>query len=260
MKIEESYIQLQDEKNIYVKTWTPERVRNHSPIVLLHDSLGSVDLWKTFPSQIAEQSSQRVIAYDRLGFGRSDPRKKLPSFEFIEEEAIIFFPLFKEQLNISHYCLLGYSVGGAMAVNIASRDNDCQSLITLSAQAFVEEQTIDGLKKAQHFFNQAGQIDRLRKWHGDKATWVLQAWLDVWLSPDFAKWSLKPCIANVECPTLAIHGANDEYGSVAFPEFISQNVAGSGRMLILEECGHMPHKEKNGEVIDAIRSLLIDSI
>ncbi|MGV2701752.1 UNVERIFIED_CONTAM: alpha/beta hydrolase, partial [Raoultella ornithinolytica] len=42
-----------------------------APIVLLHDSLGCVDLWRDFPAQLARATQRDVIAYDRLGFGRS---------------------------------------------------------------------------------------------------------------------------------------------------------------------------------------------
>ena len=41
------------------------------PIVLLHDSLGCVDLWRDFPARLAQAAQRDVIAYDRLGFGRS---------------------------------------------------------------------------------------------------------------------------------------------------------------------------------------------
>jgi len=45
---------------------------------------------------------------------------------------------------------------------------------------------------------------------------VLDAWTDVWLSPEFASWTLEPDLPLVTCPVLVIHGDSDEYGSVRF--------------------------------------------
>ncbi|WP_077285409.1 alpha/beta fold hydrolase [Cognaticolwellia aestuarii] len=237
---------------IYIKQWIPENAYDKPALILVHDSLGSVELWKDFPAILSERLSRRVIAYDRLGFGRSFARNELPSVNFIEEEALIYFPLIKEALSISHYLLLGHSVGGAMAITIAANDPDCLGAITISAQAFVEELTLSGISNAKAFFAQPVQMKRLEKYHGKKTQWVLSAWIDVWLSPEFSNWNLAGCITKVKCPVLAIHGANDEYGSVAFPCYIKNNVSGIAQTEIITDCGHIPHKEKQSEVVDAI--------
>jgi pimeloyl-ACP methyl ester carboxylesterase len=252
IKVEELKVEVAG-GSVFIKKWTPEIVLTKSPLILLHDSLGSVDLWRYFPSVLAENLSRCVVAYDRLGFGQSDARDELPSMEFIEEEATEYFPAIKRYLSIQHYSLLGHSVGGGMAINIASSDPDCEAVVTVSAQAFVEELTVKGIKDAKQIFEQPEQIARLEKWHGSKAKWVLQAWIDVWLSAEFANWNLKASISSVRCPVLVIHGENDEYGSVAFPKFISENTVGQTDMLLLKNCGHMPHKEKPQEVIVAVK-------
>jgi len=243
---------------VIAKQWVPESDSNKAPVILLHDSLGSVELWRDFPSRLAKGLSRCVVAYDRLGFGQSDARESLPSVEFIEEEAVKYFPAIKEQLSIQAYIPFGHSVGGSMAINIAARDPDCLAVVTVSAQAFVENLTVSGIREAAQTFKQPGQIERLMKWHGPKAEWVLCAWTDVWLSAEFRGWSLKKAIEGVHCPVLAIHGDSDEYGSSAFPEFIVKNSSGLAHMLIIENCGHMPHKEKTQEVIGATAEFLSD--
>ena len=256
-KIDELKIEVA-EGSIYVKRWTPETASTDSPLILLHDSLGSVDLWKDFPLVLAEKLSRCVIAYDRLGFGKSDARDQLPSMEFIEEEAIKYFPSIKKSLSIQRYSLFGHSVGGGMAINIASHDPDCEAVVTVAAQAFIEDLTVKGIEDAKEMFEQPEQIARLEKWHGSKAKWVLHAWTNIWLSAEFANWSLQPIIGSVRCPVLVIHGENDEYGSLAFPKFISENTGGKTDMLLLENCGHMPHKEKPQEVIGAVKDFLAE--
>ncbi|MDX1800478.1 MAG: alpha/beta hydrolase [Marinobacter sp.] len=241
---------------VYVNRWTPDADSGKPPIILLHESLGCVGLWRAFPAELAEATGRSVIAYDRLGFGRSDARNSMPSRQFIEEEATRYFPALKEQLSLSRYALLGHSVGGGMAIHIAARDPDCQAVVTLSAQAFVEDRTLTGIRDAEQMFAQPGQMARLEKWHGEKASWVLRAWTDVWLSDAFRDWSLLPEIGRVRCPVLAIHGDRDEYGSAAFPDFIARHAAGPADRLLLEDCGHMPHKEQPAAVIYAIRDFL----
>ena len=72
MQISESWIDLNTiNAKLYVKVWQPERFKSDIPIILLHDSLGSVQLWRDFPEELAKVTEQKVIAYDRLGFGLS---------------------------------------------------------------------------------------------------------------------------------------------------------------------------------------------
>ncbi len=237
---------------LYVKEWLPDKIVSDIPIIMLHDSLGCVKLWRDFPEMLATKLSRRIIAYDRLGFGQSDVRVEPPTADFIKEEASIYFPEIKKHLSMSEYVLLGHSVGGCMSLNIAANDKNCIGIISISAQAFVEDITLQGIKTAKKMFEKPGQIERLEKWHGNKAKWVLNAWIDTWLSPDFLSWNLNYCLPNITCPVLVIHGDNDEYGSNMFPEFIANNVLGWSTKLIIKNCGHFPHKEKTNEVSDAI--------
>lgn len=254
MLIEELFIRIPS-GNIYVKKWTPENQSFQSPIVLLHDSLGSVALWKDFPKILANSLSRPVIAYDRLGFGQSDARQSLPSNQFIEEEATTYFPQIKQQLALKHYLLLGHSVGGAMAINIAAADNQCDAVITIAAQAFVEEKTLRGIEMAKKHFDNPQQMEKLEKWHQNKASWVLKAWTDVWLNPDFRQWRLNN-ITQIFCPVLAIHGENDEYGSEKFPEFIVNNTNGKTQLELIIDCGHVPHKSHLMQVLEVIKPFL----
>ena len=242
--------------NVFARQWVA--VENEkAPMVLLHDSLGSVDLWRDFPALLAATLSRRVIAYDRLGFGKSSPRAGLPSVDFIGEEARIHFPQIARALELDGYILFGHSVGGAMALNIAAEHRDaCKAVVTEAAQAFVEERTLSGIRAAREAFEREGQVARLAKWHGEKAQWVLDAWTKVWLSPGFRSWSLDACLGKVECPVLAIHGDADEYGSVDFPQRITQRVRGPSRMEVIASCGHVPHRERTDEVLRLVRDFV----
>jgi pimeloyl-ACP methyl ester carboxylesterase len=237
-----------------------ERIGGAAPVILLHDSLGCVEMWREFPSLLAEKLLRPVIAYDRLGFGRSSRRAQLPSIRFIEEEAEIYFPAILAGLGIRRFIAFGHSVGGAMAVIAAARlARDCEAIVTESAQAFVQDQTLQSIAEAKKSFEDPRLFERLARYHGENAGWVLRAWTDTWLSPEFASWSLEKDLPLVRCPLLAIHGVHDEFGSVRFPETLSELAGGPAEKLIIEDCGHVPHREKGSIVLDAVDRFLRQS-
>ena len=241
---------------LFAREWFPAAAAR-APIVLMHDSLGCVDLWRDFPASLAAATGRRVIAYDRLGFGRSDSRDARPSFDFVAEEATTGFAALCEQLGVGRFAVVGHSVGGGMAVEIAARcAADCEALVTLSAQAFVEERTLAGLRAAREHFQDAERVARLARYHGDKAAWALDAWLGTWLDPAFRDWSLDAALPRVACPVLAIHGEQDEYGSPAHPARIAEGVAGPARAVVLPGVGHVPHREQPAQVIRLISDFL----
>lgn len=243
--------------SIFARTWRPDAVSESPPLVLLHDSLGCVDLWRDFPHELACRLNRPVIAYDRLGFGKSTARDSLSSVDFIGEEATVFFPAIRDALGITRFSLFGHSVGGAMAVMIAATHGaGCDAVVTESAQAFVEQRTRDGILAAKAEFSRPGQFDRLVKWHGSKARWVLDAWTEIWLSPAFASWSLAPYLGSVRCPVLAIHGDLDEYGSLEFPARIVRGVCGPSQLAVLEGCGHVPHREQQDRVLQLVAGFM----
>src|SRR3569832_1075218 len=104
---------------VFTRSWNTES-SNAAAIFLLHDSLGCVELWREFPAALAKATARRVIAYDRLGFGRSQPLTKRPTVNFISDEADSIFPALRQQLSLDQFVLFGHSVGGAMARAIAA--------------------------------------------------------------------------------------------------------------------------------------------
>lgn len=244
---------------VFVRQWTADR-SSGVPIILLHDSLGSVEQWRSFPEALATATSRNVIAYDRLGFGRSTLRTSPAEAGFIDEEAQIYLPAIVAALGLSHYVLFGHSVGGGMAlVAAAISGSHCAAVITESAQAFVEERTLSGIRDAKNAFESEDQFSKLTKWHGERASWVLAAWSEVWLAPAFRGWSLDPYLGKVRSPVLALHGDSDEFGSCEFPRRITQGVHGLARMEILSPCGHVPHREREGDVLGLVQRFLVEN-
>lgn len=235
---------------LFCRVWSPAVSGARAPIVLLHDSLGSVELWRGFPEALCAATGRQVVAYDRLGFGRSDAHPATLALDFIAREAENGFDTVLRHLGIEGFILFGHSVGGGMAVNCAAHHaGTCVGLITESAQSFLEERTVKGLEEAREFFKDPAQIARLERYHGDKARWVLDAWIESWLHPEFETWSLREVLPQLRCPALAIHGVEDEYGTTRHPELIAELSGGPTRLALMPDTRHVPHREKEAEVI-----------
>ena len=257
LKTREHRIKTEDGE-LYLKQWNTESEDHLAPIVMLHDSLGSVDLWRNFPEKIAEATQRKVIAYDRIGFGQSSEHSNQLQSDFISQEAHSGFKQVIKYLNVDKFIVLGHSVGGAMASYCAATyPKDCNALITIAAQSIVEEKTLAGIRQAKAEFAQVGQLDRLAKYHGSKAQWVLDAWTETWLDPAFKHWDNQDALINAQCPNLIIHGELDEYGSIHQAERYAELSVGHSTLKILPNLHHMPHKENEDQVVEMIQEFLM---
>ncbi|MDD2868654.1 alpha/beta fold hydrolase [Neomegalonema sp.] len=243
---------------VFARSWTPEGASPESPALLLfHDSLGSVALWRDFPEALARATGLRTLAWDRPGFGASEARRDLPQPDFVARETREILPALFSGLEIGGFVAFGHSVGGGMAVEAgAAFPEACAAVTTESAQAFVEPRTLEGVRAARAQFARPGEMGRLERHHGDKARWVLEAWTETWLAPDFADWSLDAALGRLTAPLLALHGDQDEYGSLAHPERLTRLTRGPQEMRILAGCGHVPHRERPEEVLKAVAEFL----
>lgn len=247
---------------LHAQRWVPDDAATPpalAPWVLFHESLGCVALWRDFPQQLARATGRAVIAYDRLGFGRSASHPGQLPPNFIDDEPRTAFAALRAQLGLTRFLAFGHSVGGAMAAACAAAfPADCEAVVFESAQAFVEDLTLEGIRAADRDFARPGQLERLAKYHGDKARWVLRAWVDTWLSADFRDWNQDATLTALRCPVLSLHGDQDEYGSMRQAERLAAVPAGPARLHRLPGCGHVPHRQQPEAVLSAVRDFLAD--
>jgi pimeloyl-ACP methyl ester carboxylesterase len=155
---------------LHAKAWTPgsPEASRTAPSLLFHVSLGCVELWRSFPNRLASATGRRVIACDRLGFGGSDAHPGRLELEFISTEARHVVPRLGEQLGVGEFVACGHSVGGGMAVETAARSQtQCQALVTIAAQAFVEDKALAGFAP-HNVMSKAPPISR--SWRDTTAT------------------------------------------------------------------------------------------
>jgi pimeloyl-ACP methyl ester carboxylesterase len=218
-------------------------------LVLLHEGLGSVGLWRQFPASLQRATGRRVIVFSRFGHGRSalPPRPRTP--EFFHEEALEVLPLVLEQVGASEPVLVGHSDGGSIALIYASQ-HSASGLALLAPHVVVEAVTVNAIRQTRRDYVTGGLRERLARHHHDPdaAFW---GWCDVWLDPEFESWSLEPEAARVTAPTLLIQGADDPYGTLDQLDRIQARVRGPVTRLVIPG-GHSPHLEQPHAVVTAI--------
>ncbi len=222
-------------------------------LVLLHEGLGSVGLWRTFPERLHAETGRRLLAFSRFGHGRSvpPPRRRTPAF--FHDEALEVLPALLDRLGIERPVLVGHSDGGSIAL-IYAADHPVTALALLAPHVFVEEVTVREIAQTREQYLNGGLRERMARHHDDPdaAFW---GWCDVWLDPEFRAWNLEREAARVDAPTLLIQGADDPYGSLEQIDRIEAQVRGPVQRLVLEG-GHSPHLEHEREVVEALARFL----
>ena len=55
-------------------------VASRATLVLLHEGLGSVAMWRDFPGKLAHATGCSAVVYSRYGYGKSDPITRPQNF------------------------------------------------------------------------------------------------------------------------------------------------------------------------------------
>ena len=212
------------------------------------------------PAQLARATQRDVIAYDRLGFGRSDRHPGTLGTTFVRDEADHAFAALLEQLGVDAFVALGHSVGGGMAVGCAAAHPDrCRALVTIAAQAFVEDRTLAGIRDAgSSSTNRASST-------GSRAITATRP------NGCCARGSTRGCrrLSRLESRRrLAARAMRDARDSRRrrriwvrrASEADRARVAGPSSYLLFGQCGHMPHRERTGDVLAAVTTFLRDAL
>src|SRR4029077_14882582 len=85
------------------------RAAERPTIVMLHEGLGSVALWKDFPRRIAARTGCGVFVYSRCGHGASDQLEEKRPVEYMHHEGEVVLPSLLKEVGIEHPLLLGHS-------------------------------------------------------------------------------------------------------------------------------------------------------
>lgn len=222
-------------------------------LVLLHEGLGCVGLWKDFPDRLAAATGLGVFAWSRAGFGRSDGIVLPRPLDYLEREAPLVGPVL-DAAGIGRCVLVGHSDGGTIALLCAARPDArrIEGVVTMAAHVFVEDVTIAGIEDARQIWEQGALRERLRRWHGDNVDGAFYGWCDTWLHPGFRAWNIEAALPAVRVPCLVMQGEADQYGTAAQVYAIARQVAGPAEAVLLPGAGHAPHVDAPDAVVSAI--------
>ena len=224
--------------------------RASAPIVMLHEGLGSLSLWKDFPHRLADATKRRVLAYSRYGYGASDPLTGPRGVDFMHIEALQTLPELLDALEVRTPVLFGHSDGASIALIHAARSHrSVSAVVALAPHVFVEPYGVQAIADTRlAYLDVDGELrGKLARRHADveSAFW---GWNDIWLSPEFVDWNIEALLPEIACPVLAIQGKDDEYGTLAQIDRLALGVRRL-RRLELPRCGHSPHRDQPDAVL-----------
>lgn len=223
-------------------------------IVMLHEGLGSLAMWRDFPGIVAHATQCDVLAYSRFGYGQSAPLGGPRTVDYMHREALQVLPELLDLLGIDRPVLFGHSDGASIAlIHAGGAGRAVAGLILMAPHVLVEDMTILGIAAARETYRQTDLRARLGRYHAD-ADAVFRGWNDIWLDPAFRDWNIEEYLLSITCPILAIQGEDDEYASMDQIGRIARQAtkAGDVDLLKLGDCRHSPHRDQQQAVLEAV--------
>ena len=237
-------------KSLETRRWGPE---DGPQIVMLHEGLGSVGLWRDFPERLAQATGWGVLAYSRAGYGRSDSADLPRPLDYMTREAVDVLPQVLDTADIDRAILLGHSDGATIAAIYAGsvEDHRIRGLVLIAPHFFTEPEGLAEIARAKEAFEAGDLRDRLAR-HHDHPDTAFRGWNDAWLDPGFRDWSVAEVIDYLRIPTLAIQGLADPYGTPAQIHELETRSYAPVDVAMLADCGHAPHLEQPDATLAAI--------
>ena len=218
-------------------------------LVLLHEGLGSVALWKDFPARLAAATGAGLLSYSRYGHGASALLEGDRPVEYMHHEAEVVLPALLAHFQVERPILFGHSDGGSIALIYAGfRPDDVAGLILEAPHVFVEDLTVRSIAQVKELYRTTDLAGRLRRYHQsvDQTFW---GWNNIWLDPRFKLWNIEAYLPAIRCPILAIQGEDDEYGTRAQLDAIAAATPAT-EIVLLPTCGHSPHRDQAVAVLE----------
>jgi pimeloyl-ACP methyl ester carboxylesterase len=239
----------------------PERA-GARPLVFLHGAGGHVG-WMGFLDALSEDFA--VYAPEHPGFGRSDDP---PWLDEVGDLAYFYLD-FLETLGLDRVHLIGTSLGGWIAAELAVRNQNRLATLTLVGAVGITA----GGKPIDDNFRMPVE-ENLRRFYADperarrrladmatidmalvaknRATVTRLAYRPRFYNPDLAKW-----LHRITVPTLLVWGDKDGLVPPEFGEAYRAAILGS-RLVVLENAGHAPFDEQKDAFLAAFREFAGD--
>lgn len=230
------------------------------PLVFLHGAGGG--RWLPYLSDLAARHD--VIAPEHPGFGASDTPDWLDTIADLAN----FYLDFLDQLDLTDADLVGHSLGGWIAAELAARNTRRLASLTLVCSAGIhvkgvpqvdtfllnDEQQIRAMYHDQKFADETlkrlqepGLEDVLLK---NRTTTAKLIWQPRGYDPHLAKW-----LHRIDVPTLLLWGASDTLFPKDYAFAFHKLIPGSS-VAVIPDCGHIPQVEQRGAFVAALEGFL----
>lgn len=250
------------------------------PLLMIHGFGGH---YRNF-NKLAEEfkGEYRVIRVDLPGFGLSDcppVDENHPQYVKLYRD---FFTFFLDSLHLDSMYVVGNSMGGMMAWNIAALDpSRVSKLVLLGSAGYDLEKTANGLiiirykalskifdkglplfmskSGAERCYGDPSKVDMTEVQNNNEITnkeGNLQHMLSMARDKDFPDTAL---IKQVKCPTLIIWGKQDHIVPLEHAYRFKRDIPNS-ELVLFDTCGHVPMIEKTKETSAEMRRFFAEPV
>ena len=231
-----------------------------APLVLfLHGAGGSS--WNPMLKLLAE--THRVIAPEHPGFGRS----QIPDWMMSVGDLAFFYLDALEVMGLRDIHLVGHSLGGWTAAELAIRNTSRLKSLTLMSPAGCNSQEVaygdiflwDQVTATRaQFYNQAFAEERIKALPNADLDVVLQnkaatarlAWSPRLHNPQLPQW-----LHRIDVPTLLLWGRQDKIVPLALHKPFMDTIK-DAKLVVLEETSHALHTERAKECAQALSGFI----
>ena len=219
-------------------------------------------MWGDFPTRLNAATGLPLFAYSRLGYGGSDSLPNGFEVDYMHREAFEVLPAVLEAQSIERAILVGHSDGASIAVLYAGgiSEHRAAGLVLEAPHVFVEDISVKGIEGARGGYQKGRLRAALKRYHGANTDDVFWAWNNIWLDPAFRSWSIESYLPPINVPVQVIQGRDDAYGTLAQVDMVEACCAGPVEKIVLDDCGHAPHRDQGEAVVEAVARFVRDSV
>lgn len=241
-----------DSEGTVEAAWWGPAATEAPTLVLLHEGLGSISLWREFPRDLVSATGCGVFAWSRFGYGHSDPAPPPWPLDYMHREAHHVLPAILDVAAIRACILVGHSDGASIAAIYASRgDPRVRGVVLLAPHFVAEDVTIESIRRITADYANGQLRHRLARHHADPDM-AFNGWSGAWMDPAFRdSFDLTDELRRIPVPVLIVQGRSDPYGTEAQAAIAERSVPGAVRTILLDG-GHAPHLEAAAAAVDAI--------
>jgi pimeloyl-ACP methyl ester carboxylesterase len=225
-----------------------------APLLYLHGASGA-PVVLPFMEKLAQRFD--VLVPEHPGYGKSDEPEWLENIH----DMAYFYLDFVEKLSLSDLTVVGSSMGGWIAMEMAVRDTSSMRALVLSSPVGVAapgvrtadtflmppEELVRNLffdpKLAEARLAQPEDIDVSLK---NRHTTARLAWEPRYHDPFLPKW-----LHRIDVPVKLVWGREDRIVPAGLSQELKRLIP-RAEIHILESCGHLPHVEKADELVEII--------